>query len=143
MRATPAQMMARLRRKIKHPKESVVQRDVVAYLKLRGCAIYSTSQGYRPEPGGTRMSPGIPDLLVWFPDGRMGWFEVKSHDGQLLYARMASKQAKDVNASSRNDWRRTQAQAEFAGRCLVGNVPYARGGLAEAQLWMEAENGRR
>ena len=141
MKATPAQMMARLRRKLKHPTEAVVQREVIVYLRLKGCTIYSTSQGYRVEPGGTRMTPGIPDLLVWFPDGRMGWFEVKPHDGQLLYNRLVTKEAKDVNASSLKDWKRVQAQEVFARRCVLGGVPYGRGGLAEAQIFYEVANG--
>ena len=137
-----ALLMARMRRKLKHPNEAAVQAKVMTYLRLRGCHVMTTSQGYRKEPGGTRMTPGIPDLLVWLPNGRMGWFEVKSHDGMLMTARMLGKHAKDVNSSALSNWRRVMAQEEFARRCRAGGVPYARGGLEEAIHWMEESQCR-
>ena len=44
--------------------EAVVSRDVQALLKQLGFAVWSTEQGYRAERGGTRQTPGIPDLIA-------------------------------------------------------------------------------
>lgn len=49
--------------------EAVIQRNIVKFLRTIGGAVWVTSQGYRKEPGGTRMTPGLPDLVVMFPAG--------------------------------------------------------------------------
>ena len=70
-------------------KEAVIQRDIVAFLRSIGCAVYVTSQGYRKEPGGTRMTPGLPDLFVVGRDGKWTWAEVKNERGQLTLPQQA------------------------------------------------------
>lgn len=44
--------------------EAVVSRDVQALLKTLGFAVWSTEQGFRKERGGTRQTPGLPDLIA-------------------------------------------------------------------------------
>jgi hypothetical protein len=62
--------------------EAMVQRDITQFLKKLGCAVYSTSQGYRKDRGGTRTSPGIPDLIVLHPDA-WTFAELKVPKGRL------------------------------------------------------------
>ena len=50
--------------KPKPPLEKEIQKQIVRFLNLRGWWVYSTSQGYRKERGGTRMTPGLSDLLA-------------------------------------------------------------------------------
>lgn len=128
------ELLARHRRKFKYPSEGVVQQQVKAYLAAQGCVVYDTSQGYRKDPGGTRMTPGIPDLIVWLPNNLSGWVEVKSHDGMLLYDRMLKS---PLTVANRSDWMRVQAQERFAQLCHRAGVPHTRGGLAEVTIWME------
>lgn len=111
---------------------------IVKFFTLVGCTIYSTSQGYRKQKGGTRTSAGIPDLIVWLPSGKQGWFEVKTEDGMKLWDKLVGKPEYQVAKSSLEDWRRIQGQARFAERCMAGGVPYARGRLTEAHQWAEA-----
>lgn len=132
-----AALAAKVRRRLKYPPEAVVQRQVVALLTAAGCTVMTTSQGYRAEKGGTRMSPGIPDLLVWLPDGRQGWVEVKSHAGLLLHRRMLRTPASQVSASAHRDWVRAHHQAVFGGRCVRGLVPYVLGGVPEVSQWIQ------
>ena len=62
--------------------EAKIQRETVAFLKSIGCSVYETSQGYRKEPGGTRMTPGIPDIYVVHPTA-WTWAEMKTPKGRL------------------------------------------------------------
>ncbi len=82
-------------------KEAAIQREIVKFLRGVGCAVYVTSQGYRKEPGGTRMTPGIPDLLVIEGPQSWTWAEVKNEKGKL-----------------------SPAQHEFADVALKCDVPW-------------------
>ena len=68
-----------------------MERDVVAFFRQIGCAVYKLSQGYRKERGGTRQTPGIPDLYVMHPDipGGSLWIEVKAERGKPSPAQLA------------------------------------------------------
>ena len=44
--------------------EAKVSLEIQKFLKTIGCAVYSTEQGFRRDKGGTRQTPGIPDLIV-------------------------------------------------------------------------------
>jgi hypothetical protein len=90
--------------------ERAIQREIVDFLKAIGCAVYQTSQGYRKEPGGTRMTPGIPDLYVVGPRAKhqmawerapWTWAEVKTEKGKL-----------------------TPAQEEFRELCETSDIPH-------------------
>ena len=69
--------------------EAKVSLEIREFLKTIGCAVYSTEQGYRnPKTagrGGTRTTPGIPDLLVFGTGPELPFFfcEVKAPGGKL------------------------------------------------------------
>ncbi len=65
--------------------EAKISRDVCNLLRTLGGTIYSTEQGYRKERGGTRTTPGIPDLIVIFPDA-WTFAELKTPKGKLSTA---------------------------------------------------------
>lgn len=127
----------------KTPKvtERVVQQQVKHLFALAGCVVYDTSQGYRQEPGGTRMTPGLADLLVFLPPmatryrpgdepaivtaSAVGFFEVKTPDGLKLHQRHHARGEK-----------RAQHQALFAKRCVERGIPYAMGGMDEAWAFL-------
>ena len=90
--------MARARR------EAKISREITDFLKLIGHAVYSTEQGYRSARGGTRMSPGIPDLLVFGTGPELPFFfiEVKAPGGGKL----------------------RDSQVAFQAECKRMNVPY-------------------
>ena len=80
--------------------EAEIQAGIGAMLKAAGFAVYSTSQGYRPEGGGTRTTPGIPDLYAIHPHkGLAIWVEVKAPDGKLRPA-----QAQFLRLHAGCDW---------------------------------------
>ena len=84
--------------------EDKVSRDVRHFLKMMGCSVYSTEQGYRRERGGTRQTPGIPDLLVFnHSDSAVPFFfiEVKAPGGKLR-----------------------ESQEVFQAECERTNIPY-------------------
>ena len=67
---------------MKQTPEEVEQSHVIRTLSLAGGVIYSLSQGYRAERGGTRQTAGLADLWVFFPRiGKAGWWEVKTREG--------------------------------------------------------------
>ena len=89
-------------RKVK--PEAKVSLEIRNFLKMIGCAVYSTEQGYRRERGGTRQTPGIPDLLVFnAAKSRVPFFfvEVKGPKGKLR-----------------------ESQVEFQVECERTGVPY-------------------
>ena len=63
-------------------KESEISREIRKLLRSLGGSVYTTEQGYRRDRGGTRTSPGIPDLIVIFP---FAWTfaELKTPKGKL------------------------------------------------------------
>jgi hypothetical protein len=68
-------------------KEREIQRDIVKFLRhVVECSVWETSQGFRRDPGGTRMTPGIPDLFVMHQTGVWTWVEVKAERGKLSEA---------------------------------------------------------
>ena len=101
------------------PLERDVQRAVITLFRACGAVVYVTSQGYRKDPGGTRMTAGLPDLLVFFPRlGKLLFFEVKRPGGK-----------------------RTPAQIQFGHRVEDLEDPwviYGWGGLEEAKTIMRA-----
>ena len=63
-------------------KESQISREIVGFMRDLGFAVWSTEQGYRKERGGTRQTPGIPDLIV-MGHGLFTFVEVKTPKGKL------------------------------------------------------------
>jgi len=66
--------------------EAAVSLEIQGFLKgVLDYAVYSTEQGYRRERGGTRQTPGIPDLMVFGSGPELPFFfiEVKGPKGKL------------------------------------------------------------
>lgn len=80
--------MARVRRV---RREAKISREITDFLKLIGHVVYSTEQGYRPARGGTRTTPGIPDLLVFGTGPELPFFfiEVKAPGGKMRGSQVA------------------------------------------------------
>lgn len=96
------------------PLEKDVERRVIALYKAAGCVVYRLSQGYRSERGGTRQTPGIPDLYVIGPEGWGAWWhETKRPGGKLR-----------------------PAQAEFRRVCQRNGLGHVVGGVAETEQWL-------
>ena len=81
--------------------ERQIQREIVAFLRQIGCSVWDTSQGYRRDPGGTRMTPGLPDLYVIEGPQSWTWVEVKGEKGKL-----------------------SPAQQVFADECRKADIPW-------------------
>ena len=62
--------------------EAKISRDIRDVLTQVGFSVWSSEQGYRKERGGTRTSPGIPDLII-AGHGRTLFVEVKVPKGKL------------------------------------------------------------
>lgn len=62
--------------------EAQIQRETVGFLRSIGCWVWQTSQGYRKDPGGTRMTAGLPDLYV-VHEKAYTWAEMKTPKGKL------------------------------------------------------------
>lgn len=89
------------------PREAEVQAGLVRLFRACGGVVYSTSQGYRKERGGTRMTPGLPDLVVFFPrgTGRLLFFEVKRPGGKRSPAQeQFGKLCSELAATGGDDW---------------------------------------
>ena len=65
--------------------EAKVSLEIQKFLKTIGCAVYSTEQGFRRDKGGTRQTPGIPDLTVIGIGPELPFFfcEVKGPKGKM------------------------------------------------------------
>ena len=63
-------------------KEAQISREIVKFLRTLGFAVYDTGQGYRKESGGTRITPGLADLIV-IGHGLFTFVEVKTQKGKL------------------------------------------------------------
>ena len=72
--------------------EAAVSLEIQGFLKgVLDYAVYSTEQGYRRERGGTRQTPGIPDLMVFGSGPELPFFfiEVKGPKGKLRDSQVA------------------------------------------------------
>lgn len=96
--------------------EAQVSRDVVKLLRTFGFAVWSTEQGWRKERGGTRQTPGIPDLIVIGHD-RLLFVEMKGPKGRLR-----------------------DSQKVFRDECRANGVPWAMWrSVGECRDWLVAE----
>lgn len=128
--------------------ESEVQRLVTIVFRAAGGVVYDLSQGVRgkKEPGGkwnaqggTRQTPGLPDLRVFFPRlGICGDFEVKTPEGERLHQKMLSAPAGTIKAYQLKNYQRAMAQDQYEQHCKSCHHPYARGGAAEAAAWLRS-----
>ena len=63
-------------------KEAEILRETVTFLRTIGMSVWVTEQGYRKERGGTRCTPGIPDLIV-MGCGHFTFAELKTPKGKM------------------------------------------------------------
>lgn len=130
--------------------EEIVDRDLRTLWNLIGAEPYKLSQGFRghwdatsskwiPDRGGTRQTPGLSDWEVWVPSrGLMFKWESKTPDGLKLHDRMIATPPAQVPKSRVNDWKRAHAQQRYADLCEKCGIPYGRGGVAEAVVFLKA-----
>ena len=101
--------------------EAEIQKGIVRFLRNIGGAVWVTSQGYRKDPGGTRMTPGLPDLVVMF-----GWdwrTTVKERPGvSEVYARPVAHWTFAEVKTSRG--RLSPAQIVFRDHAVRAGVPW-------------------
>lgn len=110
--------------------EAAHQREIVALLRTLGFSVYQLSQGYRKAKGGTRQTPGLPDLYAMHPVKRLTlWVEVKPPKEAARLARLLARPS--VPPSAVPDWKRAKAQASFRRTCLASGQPYAYGTLPD------------
>ena len=86
--------------------ETKLSRAVCRFLRLCNCVVYSTEQGYRPERGGTRCTPGIPDLIVFQPaKARFAFVELKTKRNKLNKAQAAFQRCAQASGVESHVWR--------------------------------------
>lgn len=114
------------------------QRQMVALLSSLGWRVYTLSQGYRKEKGGTRMSPGIPDLYALHPSKQLTlWVEVKPPKEATRLAKLLTRTGL-IPKSLINDLKRARAQAQFRHLCEATGQPYCYGTLPELLACLRA-----
>lgn len=105
--------------------------------------IYDTSQGYRREPGGTRLTPGLCDLIAFHRGLSLAlFFECKPPKQAREAERLLSLPHFEVPKSATKDRKRAEAQREFGENVLAvasatDRVLYGYGSVPElvAILW--------
>lgn len=105
----------------RQPLEKSVQKAIVTLFRACRGFVYSTSQGYRRDPGGTRMTPGLSDLVVLFP---------------TIWASEAKRRRVLFWEVKRPGAQRTAEQVLFGERCLLSGVFYGWGDLEAAKTLM-------
>ena len=94
-------------------KESAISREISDFLRTIGFAVYSTEQGYRKERGGTRQTPGIPDLIL-LGHGFTSFVEVKGPKGKLRPSQEAFRDECTANGVSWHCWRDVREAWDWA-----------------------------
>ena len=86
------------------PREAQISREIQDFLKMLGFWVWSTEQGFRKERGGTRQTPGIPDLIV-MGHGRHFYVEVKNEKGKLRESQKNFQECCEQNGVEYVVWR--------------------------------------
>lgn len=84
--------------------EAQIQKAIKDLLVQVGFIVWDTSQGYRKERGGTRTSPGIPDLIAC-GQGHTLFVEVKTPKGKLTIYQEFFRQHWTENGGTSLVWR--------------------------------------
>jgi len=112
-------------------EEARIQRDGVNLLKTLGWTVYTLSQGYRKAKGGTRMTPGLPDVWAFHGPKRLSlWWEVKPEAEKSRLEKLRTRPG-PIPRSLVNDWKRAHAQWQFGQSCRAVGHPYAYGTVAD------------
>jgi len=85
--------------------EATVQKHIVELMRDKlGFSVWDTSQGYRKEKGGTRITPGLPDLVIigW---GHVLFVEVKTPWGKETPGQMDFRMTCEANGGESVVWR--------------------------------------
>jgi Holliday junction resolvase len=85
-------------------KESAISREIVTFMKTVGFAVWDSGQGYRSAPGGTRMTPGLADLII-IGHGGVLFVEVKTEKGKLRDSQIVFKKECWDNSVAWQLWR--------------------------------------
>lgn len=112
-------------------EEALIQRDGVAFLRTLGWQVYTLSQGYRKERGGTRQSAGLPDVWAFHPVKQLTlWWEVKPAKEMARLEKLRTRKP-PIPKSLVNDWKRAHAQHRFGQLCRQTQHPYAYGTVTD------------
>jgi hypothetical protein len=113
-------------------REEDIERGCIALARAAGADVWKTSQGYRDErtaPGGTRMTPGLSDLILFFRHHRLVvFYEVKTPEGLREHEKYATALGGDRKKLSRA---RAQAHFRACAQSVGGNVRYGMGGTMD------------
>lgn len=93
--------------------EARISKDIRDFLRTLGFAVYSLEQGYRPERGGTRQTPGLPDLYAMGKGFGM-WIEVKTPKGKLRASQELFRDEARANGVNWHCWRSVSDAVEWA-----------------------------
>lgn len=107
--------------------EAEIQRGIVRFLRDIGGAVWVTSQGYRSDPGGTRMTPGLPDLLVMFEA------HIDEVAGRVVPRRLVSRWTFAEVKTPKG--RLSPAQVTFRDESAKAGIPW--------ELWRSTEDATR
>lgn len=117
--------------------ESFHQSWCKALAQQLGFVVYDTSQGYRAERGGTRTTPGIPDLILLHRDPALVlFFEVKPPKQAEAAKRLLELAPIAVTKGQVKAYNNARAQKAFGDLALLiaaksPNVAYGYGSLPE------------
>ena len=84
--------------------EARISNDIRKLLQQVGFCVWSTEQGYRKDRGGTRMSPGIPDLII-AGQGHTLFVEVKTPKGKTTLHQRIFAEEWSANGGTSLVWR--------------------------------------
>ena len=128
--------MRQLRVKGTRQREVDLERAIIHVYTLAGCVVYRLSQGFRPDAGGTRQTPGLPDLRIFALSVKAYWeHEVKTREGLLEHERWVEA-SKPRTPSNFKRWRRAQGQKLYRENAVKVGLISLIGGMdvAEAHL---------
>lgn len=96
-------------------KEAQISREIQRFMKQVGFGVWSVEQGFRKERGGTRQTPGIPDL--WIMGHGLGvWVEVKTPKGKLRESQLLFQSEAQANEVMHEVWRDVRDAFDFCVR---------------------------
>ncbi len=106
--------------------EARVSRNIRDLLVQVGFNVWSTEQGYRKERGGTRTSPGIPDLIA-AGNNRTLFIEVKTEKGKLTPHQQLFNHEWNLHGGTCLVWRSVEDAWDWlAGEGLIDESPEVR-----------------